>query len=62
MSDDDDYLQRFVPLGYTWNGQLFLLRREGPVSVEEFNEVVGGPIGDTGWTVSFEVSEDDDDE
>jgi hypothetical protein len=50
----------FTPLGYTWNGNFYLLGREGPVTIEEFNEVVGGPIGDTGWTVSFGVSEDDD--
>jgi hypothetical protein len=49
-----------IPLGYTWEGHFFLFGREGPVTVEEFNEVVGGPIGATGWTVSFEVSDEDD--
>lgn len=45
-----------IPLGYIWDGKFFLLGEPGPVSVERFNEVVGGDMGN-GWTLSFE--EDD---
>ena len=45
--------------GYIWDGRFFLFG-EGEVSVERFNEVAGGPVGDTGYSVSFSVSDDED--
>lgn len=51
-------LAEMVDLGYIWEGRFFLTG-EGEVSVERFNEVAGGPIGRTGYSVSFSVDDDE---
>ena len=53
-----DNLSDFKPLGWTWEGKTFLFG-EGEVSIERFNEVVGGDLGN-GWSLSFETGEADD--
>jgi hypothetical protein len=45
------------PLGYCIDGKLFVLGEPGPVSIERFNEVVGGDLGN-GLTLTFEIDED----
>ena len=45
--------------GWTWGGRVFL-SGEGEVSIERFNEVMGGPMGN-GYSVSFHITDDDDD-
>lgn len=52
-----DSLSNFKPLGYVWEGHTFLFG-EGEVSIERFNEVVGGDLGN-GWSLSYEVADDD---
>lgn len=54
-----DSLSKFKPLGYVWEGKTFLFG-EGEVSIERFNEVMGGDLGN-GWSLSFEAGEDHDD-
>ena len=56
--DINDTLRNMEPLGWTWEGRTFLFG-EGEVSLERFNEVVGGPLGN-GMTVSFEITDDED--
>lgn len=60
LPDINDTIKNMVPLGYTWEGRTFLCG-EGEVSIERFNEVVGGDMGN-GLSLSFEIVEDIDDE
>ena len=57
--DINEHLKCWEPLGYTWEGRTFLLG-EGEVSIERFNEVVGGDLGN-GMSVTFSVEDDDED-
>lgn len=51
-------LKNIKPLGYTNNGKFFLLG-EGEVTIERFNEVVGGE-GPGGIRYEFSVSHDEE--
>lgn len=53
-----DELRDWQPLGWTWNGRVFLFG-EGEVTIERFNEVVGG-TAPNGVTYEFSIVEDDD--
>ena len=53
-------LSNMVAQGFTWDGKFFLFGREGEVTIEEFNEVVGGDMGN-GMTVEFSITDEDDD-
>ena len=55
---DTENLSDFKPLGFTWDGHMFLFG-EGEVSIERFNEVMGGDIGG-GWHLSFESGDDNE--
>lgn len=58
LLDINDTIKNMKPLGYTWEGRTFLFG-EGEVSIERFNEVVGGDMGN-GLSLSFEVMPEDD--
>ena len=56
LPDINDTIKNMKPLGYTWEGRTFLMG-EGEVSIERFNEVVGGDMGN-GLSLSFSVEDD----
>ena len=56
ITNATDMLKNMKPLGWTWEGRTFLFG-EGEVSIERFNEVVGGDMGN-GLSLSFSVEDD----
>lgn len=54
-----DNLSDFKPLGFSWGGHLWLMGHPDPVTVEQFNEVVGGDLGN-GWSLSYEAGDAED--
>lgn len=58
LPDINDTIKNMKALGWTWEGRTFLFG-EGEVSLERFNEVVGGDLGN-GLTLSYEIVEDEE--
>ena len=58
LPDINDTIKNMRPLGWTWEGHTFLFG-EGEVSLERFNEVVGGDMGN-GLSLSFDITDDED--
>ena len=58
LPDINDTLRNMEPLGWTWEGRTFLFG-EGEVSLERFNEVVGGDMGN-GLSLSIDITDDED--